>query len=107
MAVDLDPSVPKVLDRKGSAPLSLSPKRVGSPVLRTCPRVLGSSFHLGTTELSSCAIVATSHWIPSAPHQCWNFSARVSVDQDLTVVAEAMDDDVVKQRLVPIVFSRA
>ena len=30
-------------------------------------RVLGSSFHLGTTELSSCVIVATSHWIPSAP----------------------------------------
>ena len=28
----------------------------------------------------------------------------MSVDQDLTVVAEAIDDDVVKQWLVPIVF---
>ena len=37
----------------------------------------------------------------------WSFSARMSVDQDLTVVAEAIDDDVVKQRLVPIVFTRA
>ena len=29
------------------------------------------------------------------------------MDQDLTVVAEAIDDDVVKQRLVHIVFTRA
>ena len=31
----------------------------------------------------------------------------MSVDQDLTVGAEAIDDDVVKQRLVSIVFTRA
>ena len=30
-------------------------------------RVLGSSFHFGTTEVSCCVIVITSHWIPSAP----------------------------------------
>ena len=36
---------------------------------------------------------------------CWSFSAQVSVDQDLTVVTEALDDDdVVKQWLVSIVF---
>ena len=33
---------------------------------------------------------------------------KVSVDQDLSViVAEAIVDDVVKQKLVPIVFTRA
>ena len=59
------------------------------------PRV-GSSFHLGTAELSSCVIVTTSHWI------------EVSVDQDLSViVAEAITEYDVKQRLVPIVFTRA
>ena len=32
----------------------------------------------------------------------------MSVDQDLSViVVDAIDDDVVKQRLVPIVFTRA
>ena len=36
------------------------------------------------------------------------FQLEVSVDQDLSVtVAEAIDDDVVKQNLVPIVFTRA
>ena len=36
------------------------------------------------------------------------FQLEVSVDQDLSViVAEAIDDDVVKQRLVPIAFTRA
>ena len=36
------------------------------------------------------------------------FSSRVSVDQDLSViVAETINDDDVKQRLVPIVFTRA
>ena len=35
------------------------------------------------------------------------FSSRVSVDPDLSViVAETINDDDVKQRLVPIVFSR-
>ena len=34
------------------------------------------------------------------------FQLKVSVDQDLTVVVEALDDDVVKQWLVSIVFSR-
>ena len=32
------------------------------------------------------------------------FQLEVSVDQDLTVVVEAIDDDVVKRWLVPIVF---
>ena len=42
-----------------------------------------------------------------APH-VGAFQLEVSVDQDLSVtVAEAIDDDVVKQRLVPIVFTRA
>ena len=37
---------------------------------------------------------------------CWSFS--VSVDQDLSViVAETINDDDVKQRLVPNVFTRA
>ena len=73
-------------------------------------RVLGSSFHLGTTELSSCAIVATYF---ALDHQCsatnvGAFQLEVSVDQDLSViVAEAIDDDIVKQRLVPIVLTRA
>ena len=31
----------------------------------------------------------------------------VSVDRDLTVVAEALDDDVVKRLFVSIVFTRA
>ena len=35
------------------------------------------------------------------------FRLEMSVDQDLTVVAEAIDDDVVKRWLVPIVFTRA
>ena len=36
------------------------------------------------------------------------FSSNVSVDQDLSViVAEAINDDDVKQRLVPLVFTRA
>ena len=36
------------------------------------------------------------------------FSSKVSVDQDLSViVAETINDDDVKQRLVPIVFTRA
>ena len=35
------------------------------------------------------------------------FQLKVSVDQDLTVVAEALDDDVVKRWLVSIVFTRA
>ena len=36
------------------------------------------------------------------------FSSRVSVDQDLSViVAEIVNDDDVRQRLVPIVFTRA
>ena len=35
------------------------------------------------------------------------FQLKLSVDQDLSViVAEAIDDDVVKQRIVPIVFPR-
>ena len=71
-------------------------------------KVLGSSFHLGTTELSSCVIVATSHWISNAPLPMLElFSSKVSVDQDLSViVAETINDDDVKQRLVPIVFTR-
>ena len=36
------------------------------------------------------------------------FQLKVSVDQDLSViVAESINDDDVKQRLVPIVFTRA
>ena len=36
------------------------------------------------------------------------FSSKVSVDQDLSViVAETVNDDDVKQRLVPIAFTRA
>ena len=36
------------------------------------------------------------------------FSSKVSVDQDLSViVAETINDDDVKQRLVPIIFTRA
>ena len=36
------------------------------------------------------------------------FSSEVSVDQDLSViVAETINDDDVKQRLVPNVFTRA
>ena len=68
--------------------------------------MLGSSFHLGTTELSRCVIVATLHWISNAPLPMSElFSSRVSVDQDLSViVAETINDDDVKQRLVPIVF---
>ena len=42
------------------------------------------------------------------PEHVGAFQLEVSVDQDLSViVAEAIDDDVVKQRLVPIVFTRA
>ena len=41
-------------------------------------------------------------------YQCWSFQLDVSVDQDLSViVAEAINDDDVKQRRVPIVFTRA
>ena len=42
-------------------------------------------------------------------YQCWSFlSSKVSEDQDLSViVAETINDDDVKQRLVPIVFTRA
>ena len=35
------------------------------------------------------------------------FQFEMSVDQDLTVVAEALDDDIVKRWLVSIVFTRA
>ena len=36
------------------------------------------------------------------------FSSKVSVDQNLSViVAETINDDDVKQRLIPIVFTRA
>ena len=36
------------------------------------------------------------------------FSSKISVDQDHSViVAETINDDDVKQRLVPIVFTRA
>ena len=68
--------------------------------------VLGSSFHLGTTELSRIVIVATLHWISNAPPPMLElFSSRISVDQDLSViVAEINNDDDVKQRLVSIVF---
>ena len=69
-------------------------------------KVLGSSFHLGTTELSRIVIVAALHWISNAPLPVLElFSSRISVDQDLSVmVAEINNDDDVKQRLVPIVF---
>ena len=72
-------------------------------------RVIGYSFHLGTTELSRCVIVATLHWISNAPLPTLElFSSKVSVDQDVSViVAETINDDDVKQRLVPIVFTRA
>ena len=71
-------------------------------------KVLGSSFHLGTTELSRCVIVATLHWISSAPLPVLElFSSKVSVDQDLSVIeSETINDDDVKQRLVQL-FSRA
>ena len=72
-------------------------------------KVLGSWFHLGTTELSRCVIVAASHWISNAPLPMLElFSSKVSVDQDLSViVAKTINDDDIKQRLVPIVFTRA
>ena len=56
--------------------------------------------------MSRCVIVATLHWISSAPLPMLElFSSRVSVDQDLSVmVAETINDDDVKQRLVQIVF---
>ena len=51
---------------------------------------------------------------PARGHRCgWPqrhvgaFQLKVSVDQDLTVVAEALDDDAVKRWLVSIVFTRA
>ena len=56
-------------------------------------------------------------WAKNGPHLCSerrstgelleHFSSRVSVDQDLSViVAEIVNDDDVKQRLVPDCFSR-
>ena len=68
--------------------------------------VPGSSFHLGTTELSRIVIVATLQWISNAPLPMLElFSSRISVDQDISViVAEIDNDDDVKQRLVSIVF---
>ena len=68
--------------------------------------VLGSSFHLGTTELSRIVIVATLHWISNAPLPMLElFSSRISVDQDLSVIVAEIDtDDDVKQKLVSIVF---
>ena len=69
-------------------------------------KVLGSSFHLGTTELSRCVIVTTLHWISNAPLPMLElYSTRTSVDQDLSVIVAKIDnDDDVKRRLVPIVF---
>ena len=68
--------------------------------------MLGSSFHLGTTELSRIVIVATLHWISNAPLPMLElFSSRISVDQDLSVIVVEIDnDDDVKQRLVSIIF---
>ena len=46
-------------------------------------------------------------WPPLSRYNVGAFQLEVSVDQDLSViVAEAINDDDVKQRLVPIVFTR-
>ena len=69
--------------------------------------------HICTYDLASSAgngarSAALHNWRYGRRSMLELSSSKVSVDQDLSViVAETINDDDVKQRLVPIVFTRA
>ena len=97
-----------VAHRQSSAEAAWSDSVKSPRLTKNFPRLLGAPPKFLYTDSSS--IRGRDAWAAvggGVPVRCWSFSARMSVDQDLTVVAEAIDDDVVKQRLVPIVFTRA
>ena len=99
--------MPKALDRTGSAPLCLQHVE-DDPFFEGVQSV---RFLVPFGHHRIVQLCHRGHFALDLQCSATNVGAlqlKISVDQDLSViVAETINDDDVKQRLVPIVFTRA